>query len=122
MGKDLNLNEQWLSVVPKRAIEYEDGPSGGAVLLVPRFRKGILAKWLQPRLKRPFIRVKLDELGSFVWRRMDGLANFESIRDEMKDEFGEHMNQAEDRLKKFLTILRQNEFAELYVPASQPST
>lgn len=119
------MNQQrpahWDNIVPKRTIDSEDGPDGGAVLLVPRFRKGPLARWLQPRLKRPHIRVKLDEFGSFVWRRIDGNSAFSTISKAMTDEFGDRIAPADDRLKNFLILLRRNQFAELFAPVEDPS-
>ena len=109
--------QQWHNVVATRAIEWEDGPEGGAVLLVPRFRKGPLAWWLQPKLKRPFIRVKLDEIGSFAWRRMDGSNPFKDLVVDMKEEFGERVEPADERLKKFMTILYRDKFVTLEAPA-----
>ena len=114
-----HLQVQWSDVVPRRTIGWEDGPDGGAVLLVPRFRRGPLARWLQPRLKRPYIRVKLDEIGSFAWRKMDGSTSFASIVEAMKKEFQDRVNPAEDRLSKFLTILYRNKFVQLYKPSGE---
>jgi len=102
--------------VIERSVEWEDGPEGGAVLLVPRFRKGLLAKWLQPRLKSKHIKVKLDEIGSFAWRRFDGKTSFESIVEEMQGQFGSRVEPAEDRLKKFCAILYKDKFVELMAP------
>ncbi|MFH0799736.1 MAG: PqqD family protein [Pseudomonadota bacterium] len=111
-------HQQWSEVVVKKAIGWEDGPDGGAVLLVPRFRKGPLARWLQPRLPRPFIRVKLDEIGSFVWRALDGGTPFQKVALAMKEKFGDRVEPAEVRLKTFLTILYKDKFIELLVPCS----
>lgn len=94
-------------------MEWEDGPSG-AVLLVPRFRRGPLARWLQPRLKRPYIHVKLDTIGSFVWKLCDGKTTFGEIAQAMRQEFKEQAEPAEERLQKFLIILQKNKFAQLY--------
>ncbi len=108
--------QQWHNVVATRMIEWEDGPDGGVVLLVPRFRRGPLAKWLQPKLKRPYMRVKLDEIGTFAWRRMDGSIQFHVIVDDMKKEFGEKVEPADERLKKFMTILYKDKFIKLEAP------
>jgi len=105
---------QWHDVVPRHAIEWEDGPEGGAVLIVPRFRWGPMKKWLQPRLKRPHMRVKLDEIGSFAWKQMNGVNIFQDIAEAMKDHFGEKVEPAEDRLGKFLTLLYRDKFVEFY--------
>lgn len=114
-----HLQVQWSDVVPRRTIGWEDGPDGGAVLLVPRFRRGPLARWLQPRLKRPYIRVKLDEIGSFAWRKMDGNTSFASIVEAMKREFRDRVNPPEERLSQFLTILYRNKFVQLYKPSGE---
>ena len=108
--------QQWHDVVATRAIEWEDGPEDRAVLLVPRFRKGPLARWLQPRLKRPHIKVKLDELGTFVWRRLDGATPFCRIAEAMREQFGEQAEPAEARLKAFFTLLYKDNFVKLFTP------
>lgn len=109
---------QWSTVIAERAIGWEDSPEDKAVLLVPRFRKGPLAKWLQPRLKKPHMRVKLDDVGSFIWKRLDGSKAFAEILSEMKIEFGERIEPAEDRLTQFFRVLHKDKFVELYKPSS----
>jgi hypothetical protein len=111
-----HLQAQWDNVIPRKIVESENGPKGGAVLLVPRFRKGPLAKWLQPRLKRPFIKVNLDDMGSFVWTHIDGEKNYACILSEMRSKFGEEFAEPDIRLQKFLTVLSHNKFADLVVP------
>jgi hypothetical protein len=108
---------QWSKVIATRSIEWEDGPEERAVLLVPRFRRGPLAKWLQPRLRRPHMRVKLDVYGSFVWKRCDGSTTFEQIAGEMRTTFGPSSEPAEERLKSFLILLYRDKFIELFTPA-----
>lgn len=109
--------QQWHNVIATRTIGWEDGLDGGAVLLVPRFRKGPLAKWLQPKLRRPFIRVKLDEIGSFTWRSLDGKTSFADVVRSLKDHFGEKVEPAEERLRMFMTILYRDKFVQLEAPA-----
>ena len=108
--------QRWHNVVATRNVEWEDGPEGGAVLLVPRFRKGPLAKWLQPKLKRPHIKVKLDEIGSFAWHMMDGRTPFYKLVEAMKEHFGERVEPADERLRKFMTILYKEKFVKLEAP------
>jgi len=106
---------QWSDdVIAKRNVEWEDGSDGKAVLLVPRFRKGMLAKWVQPRLKKPYIRVALDDIGSFVWKNMDGVKTFGDLVVDMRLNFGKDCEPADERLKKFFIMLYKNEFITLY--------
>lgn len=107
---------QWADVIVKRTIGWEDGQDNMAILLVPRFRKGPLAKWLQPRLKRPFMRVKLDEIGSFVWKSCDGNKNFKVVAQAMEERFGSKVIPVEERLKQFLITLKKDKFIELFTP------
>lgn len=107
----------WSKIIAKQSVAWEDGPKGWAVLLVPRFRKGPLAKWLQPKLRKPFIKISLDEIGDFVWRKIDGKKHFSEIAGLMKSELGQKAEPVDERLQKFLTILSQNRFAELLAPA-----
>lgn len=67
-GRDVSA----LVPVPRVASRPRD--DGHLELLLPRFRSGPAARWLQPRLRpdRAHIRVRLDALGSFVWRQLDG--------------------------------------------------
>ena len=110
--------QQWHDIVIERSVEWEDGPEGGAVLLVPRFRWGPLAKWLQPRLRNKHIRVKLDEIGSFAWRRFDGKTRFTEIVAAMQQQFGPKADPAADRLQKFCAILYKDKFVTLLAPTS----
>ena len=111
--------QPWHDVVIERIVEWEDGPEGGAVLLVPRFRWGPLARWLQPRLRNKHIRVKLDEIGSFAWRRFDGKTRFADIVDAMQGQFGAKVDPAADRLRKFCAVLSKDKFVQLLAPAGQ---
>jgi hypothetical protein len=70
---------------PQRAVGAElDGEL--VVVLRPRFMRGPLARWLQPRLKRPYFRVHLDTLGSFVWNHCDGETSVAEIAEAMARE------------------------------------
>ena len=109
---------QWDNIVVKQLMEWKDGSENRAVLLVPRFRWGPLAKWLQPRLKKPHIHVKLDDIGSFVWKRCDGKSTYSEIAKAMREEFGQKTEPAEERLKAFLLLLQKNKFARLYKPST----
>ncbi|MFA5811316.1 MAG: PqqD family protein [bacterium] len=112
-------HQQWHDVIAVQEMKWEDGPDDRAVLLVPRFRRGPLARWLQPRFKRPYIRVKLDEFGSFAWRRMDGTARFSEIAQAMRKHFGERVEPAEDRLHRFFVLLYRDKFIKLLTPAAR---
>ena len=114
--------QQWHNVVAERTVVWEDGRDGTAVLLVPRFRKGRLARWIMPKLSRPHMRVKLDEVGSFAWRLMDGATPFTEIAQAMQERFGDRVAPAQERLMKFFTVLYKDQFVRLLAPAKSASS
>lgn len=52
---------------------------GLQAILVPRFDGRILGRFLMPRLKKPYFRIRLDVFGSFVWEALDGETTVASI-------------------------------------------
>ncbi len=60
--------------------------------------------WLSPR------RVRLDELGSFAWRLLDGRHTVREAVDALRERFGEAAEPAEERLGVFVRTLRHQGF------------
>ena len=79
------------------------------VLLRPRFMSGPLAWWLQPRLARPYFRVRLDAVGSFIWDRCDGNTTVGQIAAGLEERFGDEVTPAMDRLRIFLRQLQDGQ-------------
>ncbi len=100
--------------VPVRLVEWELGEQETIVLLVPRFRRGPLARLLQPRLppERRHVRVRLDPLGSWVWRACDGLRNVASIARGFGAQFPDQDDPGQ-RVALFVWNLHRNDFVAL---------
>ncbi len=113
-----SINNNWLSAIPVRQLQHEETEEGKIVLLVPKFRWGPLKKWLQPRLKRPYMRLKLDDIASFVWRQCDGSkTTVNDVVCRMRDHFGEKAEPADARLKAFLGMLYKSKFISYVIEA-----
>ncbi len=95
---------------PEHRVEWEKDDSGRVTLLVPKFRKGPLSRILQPRLRRPFFRIRLDEFGSFVWLACDGATDVRTIGEKMKTTFGDTAEPVYDRIGQFLQRLENSKF------------
>jgi hypothetical protein len=91
---------------------------GNVVLLIPRFRRGLCAKWLQPRLKKPYFRLSLDEVGSFVWEQCDGKMTVREIAALMAARFGENVQPVENRLSIFFATLFRNKVVRYWQTAA----
>lgn len=98
---------------PRQLVGWEAGENGLAVVLVPKFRGRFSAKWIMPLLSKPHVRVKLDTFGSFVWRRCDGKTTVAEIADEMKNEFGNAAESADDRVAAFVLKLTRTDLVSL---------
>ncbi len=92
-----------------------DDENARVVLLVPRFRTGPLAHWLQPRLRaeRAYIRVSLEERGSWLWGQCDGRRTVGDIAAEFRDVFPQDSQEAERRVAMFIYSLVDNGFIRL---------
>ena len=102
---------------PVRRVEAVE-EEGHVVVLRPRFLRGPLAWWLQPRLRRPHFRVKLDPIGSFIWRRCDGETTVAQLAEAMEQEFGDGAEQAVSRIEMFLGELARGEMVGMIVPGT----
>ena len=54
-------------------------------------------------------RLRLDAVGSFCWRHIDGRRTAGEIADALRGEFGESVEPAEERLGQFIHMLRREE-------------
>lgn len=104
---------------PRKNAEWEEGAGGEAVVLVPKFGNVFLKRWLAPYLRRPFIRVKLDRYGSFVWARCDGKTRVGEIAEAMSREFGEPIEAMAGRLQSFINQLERGDLIIFEHPEEQ---
>jgi hypothetical protein len=82
---------QLLRCHPEPAVASEtDDETGRIILLKPRYGQTWLGRLLTRRLAKPWVRIHLDALGTWVWSRCDGertLADLvEGLRDAFPDE------------------------------------
>jgi hypothetical protein len=98
-----------LDLTPVAAAEIEE-QDGRVVVIRPKpSSRGLRAPldWLVYLMAAR--RLRLDELGSFCWRQMDGRRTAGAIAEAMRTEFGESSAQAEQRLGSFLRSLRRED-------------
>ncbi len=108
------------SFVARAVVGHELADDGVVSLLVPRFRARWM-QWLQGRLRKPYIRVKLDELGSATWLLIDGRRTVTEIGEELHRKFGAKIEPLSQRLGFFIGLLRRNKFIELEEPQETPA-
>jgi hypothetical protein len=98
-------NANYLELHPIRLHKEEVNENNLVTILIPKFTNHFAVKYLNPRMKSPIIKLKLDELGSFAWMLFDGDKSVEEIANKLVEKFGEKIEPVNDRLTKFLTGL-----------------
>jgi hypothetical protein len=104
--REINL----LDLIPIPIIGHEVNDDGIVTLFAPRFKSRILRRWLLPRLKRPFFRVELDDVGSALWLLCDGNRNVKEIARGMRERFAERIEPCYERMGLFFQQLEGARF------------
>ncbi len=103
----------FMELVPVPALKHEISETDGRiVLLVPRYTGPILGKILQPRLSsgKQFIRLPLDERGSWIWNQMNGTSTVGTMVEGFSGFFPEDSDQIPERLSGYLYSMWENNF------------
>lgn len=114
--KDQKKEYNLLELTPRRLRDYDVDEEGLVTVKYPRFESAVLSKFLVPSWKRPYVRMRLDQFGSFVWLKSDGGRTVGSIAEGMLEEFGEDAEPIHDRLKSFLLQLHRARYLTLQAP------
>lgn len=104
-----------LELAPERVAEWCE--EDGRILVdrpVPDAPWRAPLAWLSYKVSTK--RVRLDDVGSFVWRMLDGRHTVAEIAAALRAEFGERIEPAEERLGEMVRILHRGELIEYRRP------
>ncbi len=99
-----------LELIPDQNILAEITEEGLYVLLKPKYRHPWLIKHVLPRLKSPHFKIKLDDVGSFIWGLCDGQNTVQEIGSQLKARFGDNVEPLYERLGQYFQNLEKNKF------------
>ncbi len=99
-----------LELIPEQNIASEKSENGLYVLLKPKYHHPWMVKHILPRLKSPHYKIKLDDIGSFIWGLCDGRKTVKEISGKMKEKFGDKVEPLYERLSSFFQNLEKNKF------------
>ena len=105
----------FMTLVPRPTCGATAGTSPDkVVVLQPRFSSGILGRFLQPRLKetKKFIRIPLEERGSFLWSRMDGRRTVGDLAVVFGENFPDDGASVPERVATYLYQMSENNLIE----------
>jgi hypothetical protein len=101
-----------LTLTPVRRADWEAAADGRVVVRIPKFR-GRAGRWLMPRLRRPYFNIRLDALGSVVWRHCDGQTPVSTIAEHLTRELGAEAGEPDALLARIAAFLRHLERGDL---------
>ncbi|MFC2160815.1 PqqD family protein [Acidobacteriota bacterium] len=99
-----------LKLVPVQNTKCEILENGRVILFKPKFSNSFMAKLLLPRMKQPYYKINLDEIGSFFWLNCDGTRTVREIAELHKNNFGEKVEPLYERIAHFIASLEKNRF------------
>jgi len=104
----MRRTQNYLDLVPVKHSRNTWTDTGGTVT-IHRVNRGICNRLAQALFDRPRVsRIDLDEVGSFLWRRMDGNRTVADLAQALRAEFGDRAEPLYERLAVFLQCLRNN--------------
>ncbi|MYN66105.1 MAG: PqqD family protein [Acidobacteria bacterium] len=87
---------------PRRRLDWRELDDGCCVVLRPQLGEGRIGRWIASKLGDPCYRIRLDDVGSFIWKACDGETPLTQIAGRLRAEFGERVEPAEERLARFI--------------------
>lgn len=69
-----------------------------------------MVKHIISRMKRPYFKVNLDEIGSYLWENCDGHRMVRDIAQLQQQRFGDKVEPLYDRISVFLRTLERHGF------------
>ena len=89
--------------------DWSEGEDG--IVTIHMVHRGFYATIAQKVFHTPRVsHIKLDEYGSFLWKRINGERTVGQLAQQLKEQFGDQAEPLYDRLVKYMQILHNNEF------------
>ena len=101
----------YLDLIPKKAekLSWHEDFRGRVILEVEN--TGVFNKIAQKLFGKPrYTKVHLDELGSFIWPRIDGEKTVAELAELVKEAFGEKAEPLYPRIVKYFQIVESYHF------------
>ena len=109
-------HDQFMDRCPRRLLDWREDEAGRCVLLRPKLGSGRWGRWAAGYLGDPYYQIKLDEVGTLVWKASDGTTGLSQIAEQLRHRFGSQIEPAEARLHQFVQRMRKSRLIELSNP------
>ncbi|HEX9252638.1 MAG TPA: PqqD family protein [Ignavibacteriaceae bacterium] len=99
-----------LDLTPIKLYSDEQNEDKLVTVIIPKFKNKIVVKLVSPKLKSDHFKVKLDKFGSAVWLKINGKTKVDQIIKDLKQKFGDEIQEENERTTKFIFQLYEQGF------------
>ena len=104
-------NSNYLDYIPKQNDNYRYETDDTGMIIIHQKNQGIFNKLAQIFLKKPKVSyIHLDEMGSFIWKHIDGNRSIYDIAEIVKEEFGDRAEPLYNRLVQYMKTMESYNF------------
>ncbi len=117
LRKELKINRQETDIsefIPVRNFQHEI-VDGLVVVIAYRTKQSFLDRTIFKKWAEKPVKIDLDEIGSYVWKLIDGKRNVLEITTLAEEHFNEKIQPAKERVSLFLKQLHKNNLITLYM-------
>ncbi len=100
-------------LVPKQDCEFEEKDGLVTVLYVEKNPTFIERTFFKRFVKKPH-RVELDEIGSVIWKLIDGKMTVDELTKKAEEYFGDKIAPADERVKLFINQMFYTKLIKLF--------
>jgi hypothetical protein len=108
-----NKNDQsrnLLTLVPVHTIKWHETDDGKIDLLTPKIKNDKIRRLFKKSDQPDYYSIHLDEIGSSVWKLIDGQTTVAQIAKDIHEKFGDKIEPVFERLGEFIRQLHQKQF------------
>jgi len=117
LRRELNIKRKETDIskyVPVRNFEHEE-VDGLVVVIAYRQKKNFFDRTIFKKWAEKPVKIDLDEIGSYVWKLIDGKRNVEEITLLAEEHFKDKIQPAKERVSLFLKQLHKNRLVTIYM-------
>lgn len=113
----IKTTQQLMSCIPFQNVNWDTHTETGLIRIIkPKFKSNWAKSLFNPFVKGENFIIKLDELGTEVWKNCNGKNTIEEIGIILGRKFGSDIEPIYDRLNKFTMQLLRSKFIRLECP------
>lgn len=114
----MTLKPWFTECCPERRLDWQE-VDRLVIVFRPRFGESRFGLALARLLGLEAYKIRLDEIGTLIWKHCDGKTPAREIAVILRDGFGDRVDSAEERLQSFLIQLRRARMINLRIPGEE---